>query len=87
MTWHRYLERGISLYYNGELFERIAEKSLLTDTGARELNNTVNYIFEQIIYEVLSNPDKYPKQKHITNYKRCRLSLNIVNDNTQYTIS
>ena len=80
-------QRGISLYYSGRLFERIAAKSLLTDTGARELNNTVNYIFDRIIYEVLSNPDKYPKRKHITKYKQCRLSLDIVNDNTQYTIT
>lgn len=80
-------ERGISLYYSGRLFERIAEKSLLTDTGARELNNTVNYIFDRIIYEVLSNPDKYPKSKHITKYKQCRLSLDIVNNNTRYTIT
>ena len=80
-------ERGISLYYSGRLFERIAEKSLLTDTGARELNNTVNYIFDRIIYEVLSNPDKYPKRKHITKYKQCRLSLDIVNNNTRYTIT
>lgn len=80
-------ERGISLYYSGRLFERIAEKSLLTDTGARELNNTVDYIFDRIIYEVLSNPDKYPKRKHITKYKQCRLSLDIVNNNTRYTIT
>ncbi len=80
-------KRGISLYYSGRLFERIAEKSLLTDTGARELNNTVNYIFDRIIYEVLSNPDKYPKRKHITKYKQCRLSLDIVNNNTRYTIT
>ena len=80
-------ERGISLYYSGRLFERIAEKSLLTDTGARELNNTVNYIFDRIIYEVLSNPDKYSKRKHITKYKQCRLSLDIVNNNTRYTIT
>ena len=80
-------ERGISLYYSGRLFERIAEESLLTDTGARELNNTVNYIFDRIIYEVLSNPDKYPKRKHITKYKQCRLSLDIVNNNTRYTIT
>ena len=80
-------QRGISLYYSGRLFERIAAKSLLTDTGARELNNTVNYIFDRIIYEVLSNPDKYPKRKHITKYKQCRLSLDIVNNNTRYTIT
>ena len=79
--------RGISLYYNGKLFELIAAKSLLTDTGARELNNTVNYIFDRIIYEVLSNPQKYPKKRHFDKYKKCTLDLGIVDDNSKYTIS
>lgn len=79
--------RGISLYYNGKLFELIAAKSLLTDTGARELNNTVNYIFDRIIYEVLSNPKKYPKKRHFDKYKKCTLDLGIVDDNSKYTIS
>ena len=51
-------QRGILLSYDGALFERIAEKSLSLDTGARELSNTVNYIFEGIMYEVLSNTKK-----------------------------
>ncbi len=79
--------RGISLYYKGKLFELIAAKSLLTDTGARELNNTVNYIFDRIIYEVLSNPKKYPKKRHFDKYKKCTLDLGIVDDNSKYTIS
>ena len=41
-------EKGISLTYNGKLFELIAEKSLGLDTGARELSNTVNYILEKL---------------------------------------
>lgn len=80
-------KRGISLHYSGRLFERIAAKSLLTDTGARELNNTVNYVFDKIVYEVLSNPNKYPERDHVAEYKQCELSLGIVDDNTQYTIS
>lgn len=69
---------GIVLSYNGKLFERIAEKSLKLDTGARELSNTVNYIFEDIIYNVMSHPGKYSK---------CVLELDIVEDNTKYTLS
>ena len=69
---------GITLSYNKELFEKIAEESLNLDTGARELSNTVNYIFENIIYEVLSNPTKYQK---------CILDLDIVKDNTKYELS
>lgn len=71
-------EKGISLTYDGKLFELIAEKSLALDTGARELSNTVNYIFENILYDVLANPNKY------TN---CKLSLEIVEDNTKYKLS
>ncbi len=71
-------EKGISLTYDGKLFELIAEKSLALDTGARELSNTVNYIFENILYDVLANPNKY------TN---CKLSLEIVEDNTKYELS
>ena len=79
-------ERGLILSYSGRLFECIAEKSLSLDTGARELTNTVNYMFEGIMYEVLSDPSKYQKRKYIPTYKRCRLYLDIVNDNTQYRI-
>ncbi len=79
-------QRGILLSYDGALFERIAEKSLSLDTGARELSNTVNYIFEGIMYEVLSNPEKYQKSEQSA-YKHCNLYLGIVDDNTQYEIS
>ena len=70
--------QGIKLLYNSKLFELIAEKSLSVDTGARELSNTVNRIFENIIYDVLANPGQFTT---------CKLSLDIVNDNTQYVLS
>ena len=69
---------GISLSYKGELFDRIAEQSLTLDTGARELSNTVNYMFENILYDVLMSPNKY---------KKCTLDLEIVQDNTKYELS
>ncbi len=69
---------GISLSYNKKLFERIAEESLALDTGARELSNTVNFIFENIMYDILANPNKYQK---------CTLYLDIVHDNTKYKLS
>lgn len=71
-------EAGISLQYNGKIFEEIAAKSLKLDTGARELSNTVNYIFEDILYNVMAHPGKYSK---------CTLSLEIVEDNTKYQLS
>lgn len=69
---------GITLSYKVELLEKIAEKSMNIGTGARELSNTVNYIFEKIIYDIFSNPNKY---------KQCTLSLDIVEDNTKYKLS
>lgn len=69
---------GITLIYNDDLFESIAEKSLVLDTGARELSNTVNYMFENIVFDVLSNPNKY---------KKCILNSEIVQDNTKYELS
>lgn len=70
-------ENGIVLSYNGKLFERIAEKSLALDTGARELSNTVNHMFENIMYDIFANPYKYQK---------CILELEIVEDNTRYKL-
>ena len=69
---------GISLMYDDELFESIAKESLTLDTGARELSNTVNYIFERIVYDVLTNPDSYSE---------CILLPEIVKDNTMYELS
>lgn len=70
--------KGITLVYDENLFELIAEKSMALDTGARELSNTVNYIFANILYYVLANPNKYSK---------CKLFLEIVEDNTKYELS
>ena len=69
---------GISLEYDGKLFELIAEESLALDTGARELSNTVNRIFENISYNIFSNPKRYTK---------CKLHLDIVKDNTKNELS
>lgn len=69
---------GVSLVYDDDLFKSIAKASLELDTGARELTNTVNYIFDHITYEVLSNPTKYSK---------CILLPGIVEDNTKYELS
>lgn len=68
---------GVMLYYDDNLFECIAEESLNLDTGARELSNTVNYIFEKIMYDILISPQKYHK---------CILGNDIVQDNTKYVL-
>ena len=71
-------DAGIFLQYNGKIFEEIAARSLKLDTGARELSNTVNYMFEDVIYNVMAHPGRYSK---------CTLSLEIVEDNTKYKLS
>lgn len=71
-------KKGIVLSYDGKIFERIAEESLALDTGARELSNTVNYMFENIMYDILANPNQY---------KKCNLDLDVVTDNTKYKLS
>ena len=71
-------DAGICLQYDGKIFEEIAASSLKLDTGARELSNTVNYMFEDIIYNVMAHPGKYSK---------CRLTLELVHDNTKYQLS
>lgn len=71
-------QKGVSLSYDGKIFESIAEQSLAFDTGARELSNTVNYMFENILYDIFSYPGRY---------KKCELYMDIVKDNTKYNLS
>lgn len=71
-------KKGITLQYNRTIFGLIAKESLLLSTGARELTNTVNYIFENIMYDVIANPGKFTK---------CKLLLDIVKDNTKYELN
>lgn len=75
---NEFKRKGIKLTYTRDLFYQIAENSLALDTGARELSNTVNYIFENIIYDILSNPGKF---------RNCKLLKGIVTDNTKYILS
>ncbi len=70
-------KRGITLDYNGKLFEKIAEKAMLEGTGARELSNIVNAMFTNIIYDVMAEDKQYTK---------CKLFLDVVEDNTRYEL-
>lgn len=69
---------GVLLSYDDKLYERIAEESLNLDTGARELNNTVNYVFENIMYDIMIAPNRF---------HQCTLDLDIVHDNSKYQLS
>ena len=72
------VRRRIKLEFDDELFKSIAEASLNVKTGARELSNVVNYMFENIIYDILNSKIFYTK---------CILLPGIVYDNTQYKLS
>lgn len=72
------LRQGVTLKYDESIFGEIADSSLELDTGARELSNTINRIFELITYEILANPGKYTK---------CKLLPGIVEDNTRFKLS
>lgn len=69
----------IDLKYNPKVLEDIAEKALKSNTGARELNLYVNGIFEKAICEIFDNPSR--KKRYL------KLSDDIVNDNSKYTLS
>jgi len=69
---------GVKLEYYEGLLEDIAQDSLEVDTGARELASTTDYIFERIIYELLSDTEGYTV---------CKLLPGIVKDNTRFELS
>ena len=69
---------GVALRYDAKLFDLIAEEAIKTDTGARGLTNIVNYVFEDIIYQIMLRPRRY---------HRCEMELEIVRDNTRYRLS
>ena len=69
---------GLKIKYSDNLCRIIEEEALQIDTGARELKNVVNDVFEGVLYKIFSNPNVY---------KKCVLSDEIVKDNTRYELS
>lgn len=61
-----------------QVYKEIASEAIKAGTGARELNNIVNYVFEKIVYDVLNSPGSFTK---------CELYEGIVLDNTKYKLS
>lgn len=49
---------GIELKYYPNFFKEVAEATLDYGTGARELANTTNYVFEALMHEVYDTQDK-----------------------------
>ena len=68
----------IVLKYDKSLLEDIAKKAASRHTGARELMNVVNYIFDRILYEVMSAKKGQ--------YKECILLDGVVEDNTKFIL-
>lgn len=61
--YEKYLaQNGITLEYDDSIFDEIAQKAITKNTGAREISNVTNEIFESIIYSVFtSERGKYKK--------------------------
>lgn len=69
---------GISLKYDSSILRDIAKKAETRKTGARELSNVVNYMFEKILYDVMATKKG--------TYKTCVLLKGIESDNTRYIL-
>lgn len=50
---------GIDLKIYDGLFKEIAESTLNYGTGARELENMTNYVFEKAMYEIYNSEDRF----------------------------
>lgn len=70
----------LSTENNFNIFEEIAKATLNFGTGARELNNTINYVFEKIFHK-LFNLDK-----NIYYYRECILLPGITSDNSRFVL-
>lgn len=73
-----FAEQGIVLEYQEDIFKEIAKKASSTKTGARELSNVANEIFEPILAEIFSNPD--------ANYTHCILKPDFVQNPKSYEL-
>ncbi len=73
-----FAEQGIVLEYKEDIFKEIAKKASSTKTGARELSNVANEIFEPILAEIFSNPD--------ANYTHCILKPDFVQNPKSYEL-
>lgn len=67
---------GIDLRVHSKFFEEVAGTVLGYTTGARELENTIKYVFKNVMHEVYNSKD----------IKRIHLCDGISEDNTRYKI-
>lgn len=71
---------GITVKYNENCIKNFAKKAQKDgkETGAREISNVINYVFDQIMYQVMSKPQG--------TYKELILQEGIEEDNTKYIL-
>lgn len=70
--------QGIKLEYSEKMIQNLAKKAFSMNTGARAIKNVSNYIFQNIICELMDN--------YTNEYTICKLSDDIVRDNTKYIL-
>ena len=71
-------EQNIEVEYSEKLISNIAKKAHKMNVGARAIKSVVNTIFENILCDIMDNPDK--------KYSICRLNDDIAYDNTMYVL-
>lgn len=74
----QFRRKGIILRYQQLLFKRLAQKASNEETGARELSNVVNEMFEEILFRVLSAPPG--------TYRECILKNDITTNPQAYVL-
>lgn len=73
-----FAKNGITLRYDESIFDEIADKAITKNTGAREISNVTNEIFENILSEIFTAPNG--------KYKECILKKEFVQDSKAYVL-
>lgn len=73
-----FADNGITLKYDDSIFDEIAEKAITKKTGARELSNVTNEIFETILSEIFTEKKG--------RYKECILKKEFVQNPKAYEL-
>lgn len=77
--YEQYFEQnGITLKYDESIFDEIADKAITKNTGAREISNVTNEIFENILSEIFTAPNG--------KYKECILKKDFVQNPKAYEL-
>lgn len=70
--------RGIEVIFSNKMIKNYATKAFSMNIGARGVRSVANYVFEDIICNIMDNMD--------TTYTECKLCDNIVYDNKRYIL-